>query len=201
MVQRENFQTVTDGSGEQWRVPDFAKAVDPQTPRPIRIWDCIDEAWTSPLVRARVYDQYLIKRVVKCSACEYTTVFRADSLGGNLTPHLEQMNKAMASHEDAEMSAPIPNERGVASQICTGCGMPFQVGKGNPHIMQAQTTSAAHYHVEALLMNRFALESSEPIIFARELVVDGTRPVGEEPAAVSPLAAGRRRRRRKRGKH
>lgn len=194
---QETFQTVTDGTGGQWRVSDVGKALDPQTPKPIRVWDCIDQSWTSPLVRIRVYDHYLQKRVVKCSACEYTTVFFAGDLKGNLTQHLAQLKKIETEHQGVEMGQPMPNERGVASQICGGCGLPFQVGRGNAHIMEAQTNNAGHYRVEALLMNRFALEPSEPVIYARELVVDGTRPVGQEPEA--PPREGRRRRRRKRG--
>jgi hypothetical protein len=171
--------------------------VDPQAPKPIRVWDCIDQSWTSPLVRIRVYDHYLLKRVVKCSMCDYTTVFRAQDLKGNLSAHLQAMQQSERVHKGAEMSQPLLNEKGVATQLCTGCGLPFQVGSGAAHIMQAQTNSAGHYHVEALLMNRFALEPSEPVIYARELVVDGIRPDGQEPDA--PLRKDRRRKRRKRG--
>ena len=194
---QEVFETVTDAIGIPWRVPTVGKALDPQVPKPIRIWDCIDQAWTSPLVRIRVYDHYLLKRVVKCSACEYTTVFRADDLKGNIRPHLDSLLEIEGDHQDAVMSDPLLNDKGVVLRACSGCDTPFQITRGNAHIMEAKVKSADHYRVEALLMNRFALEPSEPVVYARELVVDGTRPVGLEPEA-SPRQ-GRRRKRGKRG--
>ena len=193
------IQTLNDPqTGEVWSVPDMGKATGPNAPQPLRIWDCIDQAWTTPLVRIRVFDQYLPKRVVKCSACSYTTVFFAKTgLKDNLVGHIEQMHKLVTEHESAEATPPISNERGVPSQLCTGCGYPFQVGQVAGHIMQARVMGASHQRVEALLMNRFALEPAEPTIFHREMVVEGNQPEVSVPDA-SP-SNGRRRRRRHRG--
>mgnify|MGYP005813278447 CR=1 FL=1 len=191
------FQTIRDDNGEVWRVPDIAKATGPNSPQPLRIWDCIDQSWTSPLVKIRVYDQYLPKRVVKCSACAYTTVFFADSLKANLAGHIDQVRKQAQEHENAEATQPVPNDRGVPAQLCTGCGFPFSVGQAAGHIMQARVMGASHQRVEALLMNRFALEPSEPTIFHREMVVEGDQPEVTEPEA--PPRSGRRRKRNRRG--
>ena len=197
MTQQPTVDTVTDASGAQWSVPTMAKTVDPLMPQPLRLWDCVDQSWTSPMVRIRAMDTYLPKRVVKCSACEYTTVFRYDSLAGNIQPHINQLLKQSQDHHDAEAMTPTMAERGVAIQLCTGCGMPFQVGRAMPHIMEMRAISASHQRVEALLMNRFALEPSQPTIFARQVVVDG--PEVHQVEADTPPSNGRRRRRRTRG--
>ena len=183
--------------GEEWSVPTIGKATDPLVPKPLRIWDCIDQSWTSPLVKIRVYDQYLPKRVVKCSACRYTSVFFAGTLAGNLAPHVGQVHKQIVEHENAEATQPMPNERGMPSQICTGCGFPFQVGRVAGHIMEVRVMGASHVRVEALLMNRFALEPSEPTIFHREMVVVGDQP--EVLVPETPPSNGSRRKRRRRG--
>ena len=196
-MQQSIAQQVTDANGVVWNVPEMAKATGPNAPQAMRIWDCIDQSWTSPLVKVRVYDQYLSKRVVKCSACTYTTVFFASSLKGNLAGHIEQVQKQAREHDSAEATQPVPNERGMPSQICTGCGFPFQVGQTAGHIMQARVMGASHQRVEALLMNRFALEPSEPTIFHREMVVDGGQPEVAEPE--TPPQTGRRRKRKRRG--
>ena len=196
-MQQPVVDTVTDARGVPWSIPNIGKAMDPLVPQPLRLWDCIDQAWTSPMVRVRAMDTYLPKRVVKCSACDYTTVFRYESLSGNIQPHIDQIYKQSQIHQGAEASAPLSNERGVASQICTGCGGAFQVGKTMPHIMEVSTASASHQRVEALLMNRFALEPSQPTIFAREVVVGG--PEVHQVEADAPPSNGRRRRRRTRG--
>ena len=197
-MQQPVVETVQDASGATWSVPNMGKAIDPTVPQPLRLWDCIDESWTSPMVRIRAMDTYLPKRLVKCSACDYTTVFRYNTLGGNIQPHIDQVHERAEGHRDAEAMMPNQTERGVANQLCTGCGMPFQVGKAMPHIMETRAMSASHQRVEALLMNRFALEPSQPTIFARESVVEG--PEVRQVKADAPPSNGRRRRRRTRGR-
>lgn len=198
MTQQPTDEQVTDASGETWRVPHMAKVTDTLAPQPLRLWDCIDQSWTGPMVRIRAMDTYLPKRVVRCSACDYTTVFRYESLAGNIQPHLDSLHKQVREHEHAEASSPLLNERGVASQVCTGCGLVFQVGRVTPHIMEQRVSSASHQNVEALLMNRFALEPSVPTIFHREMVVAG--PEVRQVETDSPPSDGSRRRRRTRGR-
>jgi hypothetical protein len=197
-MQQPIVETITDNTGVTWSTPNIAKATDPLFPKPLQLWDCIDQSWTKPMVRIRAMDTYLPKRVVKCSACDYTTVFRADTLGGNIRPHVNQIYEHAVQHDNAEAMTPTMTEKGIAIQICTGCGMSFQVGKAMPHIMEQRTMSASHQRVEALLMNRFALEPSQPTIFSREAVVDG--PEVRQVETETPPSNGSRRRRRTRGR-
>lgn len=162
------------------------------------------------MVREKVYEHYLPKRVVKCSACEYVTFVKHEAredvkrgavipvvgaLRDHLTSHIDSINERIARHAGADAGAPILNDRGVASQICSGCGNQFQVGLASQHIEQIRIMSVIHQGVEALVVNRFALEPSEPTIFYREVVV-----AGPEVNQVAPIASPRKGRRRKRGR-
>ena len=49
----------------------------------IRIWDQVDETWTSPLERANAMDHYLAKVLFKCSGCTQTSLFE-----GGIEKHL-----------------------------------------------------------------------------------------------------------------
>ena len=212
-MQQPIAERVTDATGEVWSVPNMAKAIDPLVRKPVRLWDCIDQAWTGPMVEDKIYKIYLPKRVIKCSACDYVTFVKHEAhedlkagqvalavgtVGSYLRGHIDLINEQSQVHHEATIGDPMMVDDGKrAVQICTGCGIPFQVGKGMPHIMETRAMSASHQRVEALLMNRFALEPSEPTIFAREVVVAG--PEVRQVEADAPPSNGRRRRRRTRG--
>jgi hypothetical protein len=199
-------EQVTDAGGTPWNVPSLAKATDPTVPAPLRIWDCLDQTWTSPIVRVRVFDQYLNKRTVKCSACRYTTFVNharqgngaqmVGTLKDQLAGHIQNVQKLAQDHVDAEVGETVMNN-GQSSQICTGCGLTLPFGKVLRHIVDIRAESADHQRVEALLLNRFTLEPSEPTIFFREVVVDG--PDVRQVALSTPPREGRRRRRRRGG--
>lgn len=199
-------EQITDAAGVTWSVPSEARAMDPNVPAPQRIWDCLDKTWTPPIVRVRVYDQYLNKRVVKCSACRYTTFVNHEKQGSGamvvgtladqLQGHLDQITAAALQHQDAEVGETVMRDS-RPSQLCTGCGLLMPFGKVLRHITDIRGESADHQRVEALLLNRFALEPSEPTIYFREVVVDGPE-VRQVTPAGSPRK-GRRPRKRKRG--
>ena len=202
----QSVEQVTDSEGIPWAVPYMAKAVDPTVPAPMRIWDCLDQSWTSPIVRIRVFDQYLNKRTVKCSACRYTTFVNhvrqgngaqmVGTLKDQLSGHIQNVQKLAEQHVDAEIGETIVNN-GQSSQLCTGCGLTLPFGKVLGHIVDIRSESQDHERVEALLLNRFALEPSEPTIYFREVVVDG--PVVRQVTPNTPPREGSRRRRRRSG--
>ena len=160
----------------------------------VRFWDCIDETWTLPLPKARMAD-YLSKRVVRCSCCTYTTNILHWGQDGSISTHTTNIRAQVKSHEQATLSAPVLTERGVGTELCSGCGFPFQVGKGLEHIVRIRGLGASHQSVEAILVNRFALTQSEPTIFDRKVMV-GPDASQVEPD-TSPRKSGRRRRRKR----
>jgi hypothetical protein len=185
-------------------IPHVLQAAEPIHPSPasvkVAIWDCVEQAWTSLLPREQVYAFYLQKQVVKCSVCIYTSA-TAWTNGTDIKGHLETVREQIKTHKDAELSAPVMNERGVGTQLCTGCGFPFQVGKGMEHLIRIREMSASHIgRVEALLVNRFTLVPSELVVIQRQLVSDGPEVNQVEPSASPPVPnRSSRRRRRKRG--
>lgn len=156
------------------------------------VWDTMEQAWAGPFPNPRVYDQYLIKQVVVCSACYYIS----NRASGDIRNHVELVKVQAEKHSGAELTAIARDDRGTAYQTCSGCGSSFQIGAGIEHLNRMKSGALGHGYVEALLINKFALTRSEPTIFGREVIVDG--PVTSQAVQIAPP---RKRRRRRRGKH
>jgi hypothetical protein len=163
-------------------------------PAPIALWDCIDNTWTKPLP-SETCTTYLRKQVFKCSLCDYTTIWRAGATG--ILAHVSQVKERFAEHEGAALGEPTLNE-GVPIRICSGCGYAFQAASGMKHLNQVIEMGVVHRtEVEGLLINRFALGPSEPVVHHREMLSAGLEVHPEELA--TPPQKSRRRKRRKRG--
>jgi len=63
------------------------------------LWDCLEKSWTKPLPKERIYDCYLPKRVIKCSACRYTTATSWTN-GTNIQAHVDQVIQRTNEHQD-----------------------------------------------------------------------------------------------------
>ena len=157
------------------------------------LWDCLEQSWTKPLPKERIYDCYLAKRVVKCSACRYTTA-TSWANGTNIQAHVEQVIQRTNEHQDAVIET-VAGER-MPTRVCTGCGYSFQPAQATRHLNEIREMAATHTRVVAQEVNRFALEPSEPVIHRQVVVVAGPEVHQEEPASPQ---SGRRRRRRRRG--
>ena len=155
------------------------------------VWDCVEQAWAGPFPNPRVYDQYLTKQVVICSACNYMST-RED---GSIRNHVQTVMTQGKAHAGISLSEPI-TENGATYRICLGCDTRFHGSAGQEHLTRIQQAPLSHGYVEALLINKFALAQSEPTVFGREVITDG--PVTSQVATNTPP---RKRRRRRRGKH
>ena len=185
--------TVTLEEPLAWEDRDYALRTVHEKPASVThklMWDCVDQAWAGPFPAARIYDQYLQKQVVICSACNYMS----NRGNGDIRKHVELVKEQAAMHADAVITAISVDERGSAYQICSGCGQRLQVG--SDHINRMNSSALGHDYVEALFMNKFALTRSEPVILGREVIVDG--PVTSQ---VAQIASPRKRSRRRRKKH
>ena len=156
------------------------------------LWDCLEKSWTKPLPKERIYDCYLPKRVIKCSACRYTTATSWTN-GTNIQAHVEQVIQRTNEHQDAVIET-VAGER-MPTRVCSGCGYSFQPAQATRHLNEIREMATTHTRVVAQEVNRFALEPSEPVIH-RQVLITGPEVHQEEPASPQP---GRRRRRRRRG--
>ena len=95
-----------------------------ETDNTSQLWDYIDEGWTKNLPRAqledqsskKVYQAYLDKVIIKCSACTFTTVF--DS---GMRQHLLAVKEQVEAHQGA-----IIRETDSGVRVCSGCACTFQ---------------------------------------------------------------------------
>jgi hypothetical protein len=160
----------------------------------VRLWDCIDQSWTGALP-PETYAIYLRKQVLKCGACNYCTIW---STGGTtVKAHVENVREQVELHLGAELSSPN-TDNGEPNQVCTGCGFHFKVGSARKHLSTIREMGALHeMGVEALLLHRFALVPSEPIVVWHDQVAKGldVRPV----ESIAPTRKRQRRRRKGRG--
>ena len=157
----------------------------------VNLWDCIDQSWTKPLA-PETYARYLRKQVLKCSACDYCTIW---STGGTtVKAHVNGIREQYKEHEGAEYSTTISG--GEPSQACSGCGFHFKSAR--KHLDKIRELGASHQSsVDALLLHRFALVQSEPIVVWQGQVMEGldVHPV----ELTAPPRKRRRRNRRGRG--
>jgi rubredoxin len=163
--------------------------------QPVQLWDTLDESWTRRLPQSSIHI-YLRKQVWKCNLCDYTTIWRVGDTG--MLTHADQARGQAQKHQDASLSTPEMGNRNVAMQVCSACGLVFQVESATQHLERIRRMGALHqFEVEALLVNRFALSPSEPMVYQRELIAVGLKASSVEPDA--PLRKNRRRKRRQRG--
>lgn len=158
----------------------------------IRIWDCIDQTWASPVPQEFAYKVYLRKVVLKCSACNYTT-----SYGNGVASHAQQAYQAWKEHEGAEIIV------GDQQQRCTGCNTGFTSHKrlGQRHLERVLLDGPEHIRVEELALRRFSLEPSEPVIHRRKLVFDVAGPLVSQVERSAEPRKRKRRHRRNRARH
>ena len=157
------------------------------------VWDCVDGSWTAPLPNEYVHRHYLQKVVARCSACTFTSTF-----DGDVAKHVEQIHRDLVAHEGARLTEPVSQVGLEPVQTCTGCGAGFRMAgyRGQRHLEQIAEMKRNHGRVELLVMKRFALEPSEPMVLHREVLVDG--PVSRQVERIElPQETGKRRRRKR----
>lgn len=157
------------------------------------LWDCVEQAWAGPFPTPRIYDNYLQKQTVICSACNYVS----NRGNGDIRSHVERVQKQAMDHIGAHLSDPIQDAHSVVHRFCSGCDASFiGVASGMEHINRMNSGALSHGYVEALLVNQFALTCSELTVLGREVITEG--PVTSQ---VAQLASPRKRRRRRGNKH
>jgi hypothetical protein len=164
---------------------------------PVRLWDCLDQSWSGAVPRAMAYEKNMAKIVGKCSACMFTTAAEQQPLTQvNLVrTHAQQVYRVAEEHKGAAMSFLMDG----TGQQCTGCGFIFALGKNRAqrHLTNILEAAVTHTEVDALLVRRYALEPSEPIVYRREHVYSHEGLVG--PVVTQVEWKRRKRHRSRRG--
>ena len=165
-------------------------------PTGIRLWDVIDQQWTSPLPSEMAERHYLQKDVYSCTGCTWvSTLPTGDGDAHRLSGHLKQIYEGVDSHADADVLT-VPGEKGTRF-MCSACPASFHSPSRWRKHMETFAPKIAEAHIGATgkIIKRFVL--SPPI----ESVVTPTVVAEPESAQVvrSQRPAGSRRRRGRRG--
>lgn len=176
----------------------------------VPLWDTMEGAWTSPVPRENSRD-YLDRRVVKCSVCSFTALdeelmlpngqwIKTISAKIRVGEHLRQLREREERHQGAEIATMIIDGRPV--KVCTGCDVAFAINpyRAQEHLAEVHSEARSHKgKVEGLLIHKFSLRPSEPVVLERILIAPGLEASPIERSEVSHSA--KRRRRHNRSRH
>lgn len=163
--------------------------------RTMRLWDNVDQGWSSPLPASLVHQFYLRKVVVKCSACSFVAPFTP-----RVAEHTALVRERFQQHQGARVDAKT-DDRGQRLELCTACDVMFasRPGKAQRHIAAVLASGPAHKDARAITMRQYSLGPSvSPLPLPAQAVAVGG-PDGTEEARRLVLPKRKRRHRRNRG--
>ena len=195
----------SDGGEAQVGVYEYVNPIASERPdaHKIKLYDCVDQSWTSSLDREAAYQKYLHKVFAKCSGCNFGTAAEILPLTAVNTVRMH-VTQGIESYKDHIGAYLVPQNDGRV--MCTGCSEMFSARKGQArkHLETIQNFPGNHTQVDALLIKRFALEPQQPEILRHEPVYKGSDDiqiegaVGMRPDKVDAPQQSRRKRRRSR---
>ena len=170
------------------------------------LWDTVDGS-KLVLPTGIALSNHVKKLVFKCSNCNYTLP-ALPQFQGTMKNHVEQVLESYRQHQGATLGPVEPNyiegrgSYGMGSR-CSGCGGVYQVkrNQGQRHLAAVLAEGPRHQQdVEELLIRRYALEPSEPVVLRRTAIsVNGHEPsAGLEGAQVERRHLERKRKRHRR---
>jgi hypothetical protein len=195
----------SDGGEAQVGVYEYVNPIASERPdaHKIKLYDCVDQSWTSNLDREAAYQKYLHKVFAKCSACNFGTAAEILPMTAvnTVKMHVTQGIESYKNHAGAYL---VPQDDGRV--MCTGCSEVFSARKGQArkHLEAVLDFPSTHNQVDALLIRRFALEPQQPEILRHEFVYEGSDDIqiagvaGMRPDKVDAPQQSRRKRRRSR---
>ena len=157
-------------------------------PKPVQLWDVIDQQWTAPLP-LYMRERHLQKKVFACTAvgCIETSVRT-----GMIASHIARVSEMASAHEDAQIHETLAPGGGFLL-VCMGCAANFKSRlAADRHIREVAEAGPNHKVAGEVLMNRFTIDQQE--MERRVPVVAAAGPV--EGAAPRPRRRRRRRSRR-----
>jgi hypothetical protein len=199
-LQHQQPQPATSGQEIAPREIEYAPGRGGKPPSKIRMWDVVERRWTLPNEPELVYGLYLKKEVIKCSACNFTTVYNQGSF--SVSSHIKKVYESAKYHKGAR----IVDARDRDGQRCTGCDAPFSSRKrqGDLHLKTTLMLSDTHHHAHPLVTKRFSLEVSEPVgtegprLVSNGVVGSDIRDLGPQVDQSGASRTRKRRRRRRR---
>ena len=157
-------------------------------PKPVQLWDVIDQQWSAPLP-LYMRERHLQKKVFACTAvgCRETSVRT-----GLIASHIARVSEMASAHKDAQIHE-TPSPGGGFNLVCTGCAASFKSRlPADRHIKEVAQAGPNHTVAGEILMNRFTIDQQH--MERRVPVVAAAGPV--EGAAPRPRRRRRRRSRR-----
>lgn len=175
----------------------------------VALWDVLDQQWTNPIPRdlARSYQD---RRVLLCSGCNFTCLDEELMLpSGEWIPtlsarrrlgeHVQQMRDRGKKHTGAEIAMTVVNDRPV--RLCTGCNTAFieNPHRAMEHLREVEEGTVRHAGaIEGLLLYRFSMRPSEPVVLERIAIASGLEGTPVERSQAPRVAKRKRRRNRSR---
>ena len=160
----------------------------PNDPRPVQLWDVIDQQWSAPLP-LYMRERHLLKKVFACTAvgCTETSVRT-----GQIVSHIARASELASAHKDAEVhQTPVPG--GGFTLVCMGCAATFKSRLiADRHLKTVKEAGPNHLGAGEILMNRFTIDEQK--MERRVPAVAAASPV--EGAVKRPRRRNRRRSRR-----
>ena len=157
----------------------------------VQLFDRIDGTWTSFLSEERANAWYIRKMTYVCSVCKWTSAWERD-----FKSHVTSAAATYRTHKDAEVT-PVVTGVGPGYR-CSGCSSTFSfAGRAQRHIDAIHSQGGGHEGAELLLVRRFSLEPSVPLV----AVQAASGPVTSQVERSVAPRRRRRRRNRNRGTH
>ena len=157
-------------------------------PKPVQLWDVIDQQWSAPLP-LYMRERHLLKKVFACTAvgCRETSVRT-----GMIVSHIARVRELASAHKDVQIQQTLAPAGGFIL-VCMGCAANFKSRlMADRHIKDVQQAGPNHMVAGEILLHRFTIDQQE--MERRVPVVAATGPV--EGAAPRPRRRRRRRSRR-----
>ena len=118
----------------------------------VRVWDNIDESWSSPMARDNLV--YVLRMVtVVCSACNFTSSGEEHTIRTHVNQTLEQVE----AHREATFTDVVTD--GTLVKTCSGCGNQFLMRKRQHerHLEKySDNVGKAHESAEARYVKRYS---------------------------------------------
>ena len=160
----------------------------------IRLWDNIDNAWTSALPRKEALEFNVNMVVARCSVCTETS----SGIGGHardIPNHFKRIKDNAEDHSGDVQIIYLPTASGAVTPSCTACGRTFRSRPhlATKHLREILDNARLHEGAVEQTVKRFSLEP--PVLAFPDTRKGDARPELQQ-VERSPQ---RRRRKRSRG--
>ncbi len=125
----------------------------------IRLWDNIENAWTSNLPQKHALEFNINMVVAKCSVCTETST----GIGGHsrdIPNHIQRIREKAEEHTGDAQIIYLPTATGEVLPSCSACGQTFRSKPhlATKHLKMVRDEATIHKDAGQLTVKRFSLE-------------------------------------------